>query len=185
MGQDRWNVEEESFAQNQELVETPTSVNIPYLFRHNRKTNKGWININPFRGTMVLGTPGSGKSFGIINPAIRQMMSKGFCLCIYDFKFPDLAQIAYYQYLLKKQKDKDYKHDFFVINLNDVEKSKRVNPFKKEYIQTLAESPRKWLNQWFLHLQKGGSSGGGGSEQFFTQFSNQLPLILYLLLCNL
>lgn len=104
MGQDRWNVEEESFAQNQELVETPTSVNIPYLFRHNRKTNKGWININPFRGTMVLGTPGSGKSFGIINPAIRQMMSKGFCLCIYDFKFPDLAQIAYYQYLLKKTK---------------------------------------------------------------------------------
>ena len=168
MGQDRWNVEEESFAQNQELVETPTSVNIPYLFRHNRKTNKGWININPFRGTMVLGTPGSGKSFGIINPAIRQMMSKGFCLCIYDFKFPDLAQIAYYQYLLKKQKDKDYKHDFFVINLNDVEKSKRVNPFKKEYIQTLAEA-QEMAESMVSALQKGGSSGGGGSEQFFTQ----------------
>lgn len=168
MGQDRWNVEEESFAQNQELVETPTSVNIPYLFRHNRKTNKGWININPFRGTMVLGTPGSGKSFGIINPAIRQMMSKGFCLCIYDFKFPDLAQIAYYQYLLKKQKDKDYKHDFFVINLNDVEKSKRVNPFKKEYIQTLAEA-QEMAESMVFALQKGGSNGGGGSEQFFTQ----------------
>ena len=168
MGQDRWNVEEESFAQNQELVETPTSVNIPYLFRHNRKTNKGWININPFRGTMVLGTPGSGKSFGIINPAIRQMMSKGFCLCIYDFKFPDLAQIAYYQYLLKKQKDKDYKHDFFVINLNDVEKSKRVNPFKNEYIQTLAEA-QEMAESMVSALQKGGSSGGGGSEQFFTQ----------------
>ena len=168
MGQDRWNVEEESFAQNQELVETPTSVNIPYLFRHNRKTNKGWININPFRGTMVLGTPGSGKSFGIINPAVRQMMSKGFCLCIYDFKFPDLAQIAYYQYLLKKQKDKDYKHDFFVINLNDVEKSKRVNPFKKEYIQTLAEA-QEMAESMVSALQKGGSSGGGGSEQFFTQ----------------
>lgn len=168
MGQDRWNVEEESFAQNQELGETPTSVNIPYLFRHNRKTNKGWININPFRGTMVLGTPGSGKSFGIINPAIRQMMSKGFCLCIYDFKFPDLAQIAYYQYLLKKQKDKDYKHDFFVINLNDVEKSKRVNPFKKEYIQTLAEA-QEMAESMVSALQKGGSSGGGGSEQFFTQ----------------
>ena len=168
MGQDRWNVEEESFAQNQELVETPTSVNIPYLFRHNRKTNKGWININPFRGTMVLGTPGSGKSFGIINPAIRQMMSKGFCLCIYDFKFPDLAQIAYYQYLLKKQKDKDYKHDFFVINLNDVEKSKRVNPFKKEYIQTLAEA-QEMAESMVSALQKGGSNGGGGSEQFFTQ----------------
>lgn len=168
MGKDRWNVEEESFAQNTELVETPYSVNIPYLFRHNKKNNKGWLNINPFRGTMVLGTPGSGKSFGVINPAIRQMMGKGFCLCIYDFKFPDLAQIAYYHWLLKKKKDKDYKHDFFVINLNEVEKSKRVNPFKKEYIQTLAEA-QEMAESMVSALQKGGGSGGGGSEQFFTQ----------------
>ena len=168
MGKDRWNVEEESFAQNTELVETPYSVNIPYLFRHNKKNNKGWLNINPFRGTMVLGTSGSGKSFGVINPAIRQMMGKGFCLCIYDFKFPDLAQIAYYHYLLKKKKDKDYKHDFFVIHLNEVEKSKRVNPFKKEYIQTLAEA-QEMAESMVSALQKGGGSGGGGSEQFFTQ----------------
>ena len=130
MGKDRWNIEEESFAQNQELVKTDTSVNIPYLFRFNKRTNKGWININPFRGTMVIGTPGSGKSFGVINPAIRQMIDKGFCLCIYDFKFPDLAKIAYYHYLLKKNKDEKYQHQFHVINLNEVEKSKRVNPFK-------------------------------------------------------
>lgn len=168
MGKDRWNIEEESFAQNQELVETNTSVNIPYLFRHNKRTNNGWININPFRGTMVLGTPGSGKSFGVINPAIRQLVNKGFCLCIYDFKFPDLAQIAYYHYLMKKSKDKDYKHNFYVINLNDVEKSKRVNPFKKEYIQTLAEA-QEMAESMVSSLQKGGASAGGGSEQFFTQ----------------
>ena len=94
MGKDRWNVEEESFDQNQQLVETDTSINIPYLFRFQKTIKKGWMNINPFRGTMVIGTPGSGKSFGVINPAIRQMIGKGFCLCIYDFKFPDLAQIA-------------------------------------------------------------------------------------------
>ncbi|MDY3528868.1 type IV secretion system DNA-binding domain-containing protein [Riemerella anatipestifer] len=168
MGKDRWNVEEESFAQNTELVETPYSINIPYLFRHNKKNNKGWLNINPFRGTLVMGTPGSGKSFGVINPSIRQMISKGFCLCIYDFKFPDLAQIAYYHYLIKKQKDKGYQHDFSVINLNDVEKSKRVNPFKKEYIQTLAEA-QEMAESMVSALQKGGASGGGGSEQFFTQ----------------
>jgi type IV secretory pathway VirB4 component len=102
MGKDRWNVEEESFDQNQELVESVTSINIPYVFRYKKKNNKGWININPFRGTMVIGVPGSGKSFGIINPAIRQMIAKNFCLCIYDFKFPDLGKIAYYHYLLKK-----------------------------------------------------------------------------------
>lgn len=168
MGKDRWNVEEESFAQNEELVEKETIINIPYLFRFNKKNNKGWININPFRGTMVIGTPGSGKSFGIINPAIRQMTEKGFCLCIYDFKFPDLGQIAYYHHLLKKKKDAEYKHDFHVINLNDVEKSKRINPFKKEYVQTLAEA-QEMAEAMVSSLQKGGSSGGGGSEAFFTQ----------------
>ena len=168
MGKDRWNVEEESFAQNQELVETNTSINIPYLFRYSKKINKGWVNINPFRGTMVIGTPGSGKSFGIINPAIRQMIAKGFCLCIYDFKFPDLAQIAYYHYLLKKSKDSGYEYDFHVINLNEVEKSKRVNPFKKEYIQTLAEA-QEMAESMVSSLQKGGSSSGGGSDAFFTQ----------------
>ena len=168
MGKDRWNVEEESFDQNQELVESVTSINIPYVFRYKKKNNKGWININPFRGTMVIGVPGSGKSFGIINPAIRQMIAKNFCLCIYDFKFPDLGKIAYYQYLLKKSTDENYKHNFYVINLDDVEKSKRINPFKKEYIGTLAEA-QEMAESMVSALQKGGASAGGGSEQFFTQ----------------
>ena len=168
MGKDRWNVEEESFAQNTELAETDTSVNLPYLFRYQKKTHKGWINLNPFRGTMVIGTPGSGKSFGVINPAIRQMVAKGFSLCIYDFKFPDLSQIAYYHYLLKKSNDEDYQHQFNIINLNEVEGSKRVNPFKKEYIRTLAEA-QEMAEAMVSALQKGGASAGGGSEQFFTQ----------------
>lgn len=168
MGKDRWNIEEESFDQNKELVDTPTSINIPYLFRYKGKNNKGWMNINPFRGTMVIGTPGSGKSFGVINPAIRQMISKGFCLCIYDFKFPDLAQIAYYHYLLKKSKESDYNYDFHVINLNNVEMSKRVNPFHKNYVQTLAEA-QEMAEAMVSSLQKGGASAGGGSDQFFTQ----------------
>ena len=168
MGKDRWNVEEESFDQNQELIKSDTNINIPYLFRYKGKSNKGWINLNPFRGTMVIGTPGSGKSFGVINPAIRQMIAKGFCLCIYDFKFPDLAQIAYYHYLLKKSKDSDYNYSFHVINLNEVEKSRRVNPFHKKYIQTLAEA-QEMAESMVSSLQKGGSSSGGGSEAFFTQ----------------
>ncbi|SHK73439.1 type IV secretion system DNA-binding domain-containing protein [Epilithonimonas mollis] len=168
MGKDRWNVEEESFDQNKELVNTDTSINIPYLFRYHGKINKGWININPFRGTTVIGTPGSGKSFGVINPAIRQMIAKGFCLCIYDFKFPDLAQVAYYHFLLKKSKESKYNYQFHVINLNEVERSKRVNPFHKKYIQTLAEA-QEMAESMVSSLQKGGSSSGGGSDAFFTQ----------------
>lgn len=168
MDKDRWNTEEESFDQNKELVETPTSVNIPYKFRYKKQTHQGWMNIDPFRGSMVIGVPGSGKSFGVINPAIRQLVGKGFCLCIYDFKFPSLGEIAYYHHLLKKKTDPNYKHKFHVVNLDEVEYSRRVNPFKKEYISTLAQA-QEMAESMVSALQKGGSSGGGGSEQFFTQ----------------
>jgi len=168
MGKDRWNTEEESFDQNTELKVTDSSVNIPYKFRYNKKTHQGWMNIDPFRGTMVIGVPGSGKSFGIINPAIRQMVSKGFCLCIYDFKFPSLAEIAYYHYLQKKKVDPNYKHKFHVVNLDKVEYSRRVNPFKREYINTLAQA-QEMAESMVSALQKGGPSAGGGAEVFFTQ----------------
>lgn len=168
IGKDRWNIVEESFDQNKEMVNTDTSINIPYFFRYNNKTYNGYINIDPFRGTIVIGVPGSGKSFGVINPAIRQMIAKGFCLCIYDFKFPDLAQIAYYHYLLKKSKQSDYNYSFHIINLNEIERSKRVNPFHKKYIQTLAEA-QEMAESMVSSLQKGGSSSGGGSDAFFTQ----------------
>ena len=168
MGKDRWNVEEESFDQNQELVQSDISINIPYIFWYGGKKHEGWINIDPFRGTMVIGVPGSGKSFGVINPAIRQMIAKGFCLMIYDFKFPDLGQIAYYHYLLKKNKDPGYNYSFHVINLNEVEKSRRINPFKKEYVKTLAEA-QEMAEAMVSSLQKGSTSSGGGSDQFFTQ----------------
>ena len=126
------------------------------------------MNIDPFRGTMVIGVPGSGKSFGVINPAIRQLIGKGFCLCIYDFKFPSLGEIAYYHHLLKKKNDPNYKHKFHVVNLDQVEYSRRVNPFKKEYINTLAQA-QEMAESMVTALQKGGGSGGGGSEAFFTQ----------------
>lgn len=163
---DRFNREEESFDQEENLIDTPTSINIPMLFYNKKKWRKGWININPFRGTIVIGTPGSGKSFGVIAPTIRQMIRKNFSMCIYDFKYPDLGNIAYYNWLKKKEKDSNYKHNFKVININDVEKSVRVNPLSKEYIKTLAEASDIAESIVFA-LQKGGSSSGG-SEAFFT-----------------
>ncbi|MBT2621299.1 type IV secretion system DNA-binding domain-containing protein [Chryseobacterium sp. ISL-6] len=167
LGKDRWNIEEESFDQNKELINTDFSINIPYLFYYNKRMNKGWININPFKGTIVIGVPGSGKSFGIIAPAIRQLIQKNFCLCIYDYKHPDLGKIAYYHYRLKKQHEKDYNYDFAVINLNEVEKSRRINPLRKEYLSTLAEA-QEMAEAMVSSLQKGGGLGGG-SDQFFTQ----------------
>lgn len=165
-GKDKWNVEGESFMQETKKVETATSINLPTQFYYKGKVHNGFININPFRGLFVIGTPGSGKSFGVINPTIRQMLGKGFTMCLYDFKFPDLAKIAYYHYCLAKQKGINPKHKFNVINLNDVERSCRINPLNKRYIKTLAEASE--ISEALVQaLQKGDNSGG--SAQFFTQ----------------
>ena len=167
LGKDKWNVEGESFMQPEKPVFTPYSVNIPMLFYFKNKVRNGYINIvNPFRGTILIGTPGSGKSFGIVNPFIRQLIAKEFCVCVYDFKYPDLAKIAFYNYLLAKQNGKCKKHSFHVINLNDVTKSRRINPWRSDYLQTLAAASES-AEGLVEALKKGDKSGG--SDQFFTQ----------------
>jgi hypothetical protein len=178
LGKDVWNVEGESFQQPEKMVATDYSVNIPMLFYYKRKVRNGWINLtNPFRATLLIGTPGSGKSFSIVNPFIRQLTAKGFCLALYDFKFPDLGQIAYYHYLLAKQQGKLADYDFHVVNLNEVEKSRRINPWKKEYIRTLADAGET-AEALVEAMKKGDKSGG--SDQFFTQSAiNFLSACIY------
>lgn len=166
-GKDEWNVEGESFMQHTKAVNTPYSVNIPMQFYYKGKVHNGFINIvNPFRGTILIGTPGSGKSFGVVNPFIRQMIAKEYTMCLYDFKFPDLGQIAYYHYLLAKQNGKMKDFQFNVINLDKVEKSRRINPLRADYILTLADASET-AEAIVESLQK--SDGGGGADKFFTQ----------------
>ncbi len=105
---DKFNVENETFDQPRKPIENPYSVNIPMLFYFKRRINKGWINIaNPFRGTMVFGIPGSGKSFGVILPFVKQHLAKKFTMVLYDFKYPDLGQVAYYHFEKAKKLEKD------------------------------------------------------------------------------
>jgi hypothetical protein len=178
LGKDIWNVEGESFMQQVKPVITPYSVNIPMQFYFKGKVRNGWINIvNPFRGTLLIGTPGSGKSFGIVNPCIRQMIAKEFCCCIYDYKFPDLGKIAYYHYLLAKQQDKCKNYSFNVINLNDVARSRRTNPWRADYLRTLADAS-EGAEGLVEAMKKGDKSGG--SDQFFTQSAiNFLAACIY------
>ena len=104
---DRFNFENESFEQCQELQKNKYSVNIPMRYYYKGKFRKGWVNIvNPFRGTWVVGTPGSGKTFSIIEPFIRQHSAKGFAMVVYDYKFPTLAQKLYYHYKINKKAGK-------------------------------------------------------------------------------
>ena len=83
---DRFNFENESFEQCKDLQTNDYSVNIPMRYYYKGKFRKGWVNIvNPFRGTWVVGTPGSGKTFSIIEPFIRQHSEKEFALVLYDY----------------------------------------------------------------------------------------------------
>ena len=96
---DRFNLENESFEQCEEIINDKYSVNIPMRYYYKGKFRKGCINItNPFRGTWVVGTPGSGKTFSVIEPFIRQHSAKGFAMVVYDYKWPTLAQKLYYAY---------------------------------------------------------------------------------------
>jgi len=136
---DRFNLENESFPQEESPRINQYSVNLPSRYIQKGKDRAGWINIvNPFRGTMVIGTPGSGKSYSVVLPFIRQHLQKGFSMCIYDFKYPDLSCVAYNYFLKSKRKKKlPATTRFYVINFDDIVKSYRCNPLAPE----LMESP--------------------------------------------
>lgn len=136
---DRFNHENESFPQEQGFMENEYSVNLETIYQYKNKEHNGWINVvNPFRGTIVIGTPGSGKSYSVVLPFIKQHLSKGFSMCVYDFKFPDLSAVTYNHFLhAKKKKKLPEKAKFYVINFDDIKKSYRCNPLAPE----LMESP--------------------------------------------
>ncbi len=182
---DRFNFENESFEQCRELQENKYSVNIPMRYYYKGKFRKGWVNIsNPFRGTWVVGTPGSGKTFSIIEPFIRQHSAKGFALVVYDYKFPTLATKLYYHYKNNQKLGKLPKGcKFNIINFVDVEYSRRVNPIQLKYINNLAAASET-AETLLESLQKGKKEGGGGSDQFFqTSAVNFLAACIYFF-CN-
>ena len=181
---DVFNNENESFMQETRLLENEYSINLPTRFYYRKKWNKGWINVvNPFRATIVLGTPGSGKSYAVVNNFIKQSIEKGFSMYIYDYKFADLSTIAYNHMLTHKS---GYKvlPKFYVINFDDPRRSHRCNPIHPDFMTDISDAyesaytimlnlNRTWVQKqgdffvespiilfaaiiWFLKLYKGG-----------------------------
>ena len=137
---DVFNTENESFMQETRLMTNEYSVNLPTRFYYKKRWNNGWINIvNPFRASMVLGTPGSGKSYAIVNNYIKQQIEKGFAMYIYDYKFPDLSEIAY-NHLLHHLDAYKVKPQFFVINFDDPRKSHRCNPINPSFMTDISDA---------------------------------------------
>lgn len=137
---DVFNVENESFQQETRLMENEYSVNLPTRFYYRKKWNNGWINVvNPFRASIVLGTPGSGKSYAVVNSYIKQQIEKGFSLYCYDFKYPDLSTIAY-NHLLNNQGGYKKVPTFYVINFDDPSRSHRCNPLNPSFMNDIADA---------------------------------------------
>ena len=137
---DVFNTENESFMQETRLMTNEYSVNLPTRFYYKKRWNKGWINVvNPFRASMVLGTPGSGKSYAIVNNYIKQQIEKGFAMYIYDYKFPDLSEIAY-NHLLNHLDTYQVKPQFYVINFDDPRKSHRCNPINPSFMTDISDA---------------------------------------------
>ena len=181
---DVFNTENESFAQETRLIENEYSINLPTRFYYKKKWNDGWINVvNPFRASMVLGTPGSGKSYAIVNNYIKQQIEKGFAVYIYDYKFPDLSEIAY-NHIINHLDGYNVKPKFYMINFDDPRKSHRCNPINPAFMTDISDAyeasytimlnlNRSWITKqgdffvespiillasiiWFLKIYQGG-----------------------------
>ena len=138
--EDVFNNENESFMQETKLMGNEYSVNLPTRFYYKKKWQRGWINVvNPFRATIVLGTPGSGKSFAVVNNYIKQQIEKGYSMYIYDFKFPDLSTIAY-NHMMNHQNGYKVKPQFYVINFDDPRRSHRCNPIHPDFMSDISDA---------------------------------------------
>lgn len=137
---DVFNTENESFMQETALKKNDYSINLPTRFQYKGKQWDGWINVvNPFRATTVLGTPGSGKSYAVVNNYIKQSIEKGFALYVYDFKFDDLSVITY-NHLRTHMDSYTVKPKFYVINFDDPRRSHRCNPLAPELMTDISDA---------------------------------------------
>ncbi|MET3535869.1 conjugal transfer protein MobC [Chryseobacterium limigenitum] len=181
---DVFNSENESFQQETKLIYNEYSVNLATKFYYQGRWHQGWINVvNPFRATIVLGTPGSGKSFAVVNNFIKQHIEKGFSMYIYDFKFDDLSTIAY-NHLLHHSEGYQTKPKFYIINFDDPRRSHRCNPLNPVFMTDISDAyeaaytimlnlNRSWIQKqgdffvespiillaaiiWFLKIYEGG-----------------------------
>ncbi len=138
--EDVFNNENESFMQETRFLANEYSINLPTRFYYKKKWNNGWINVvNPFRATAVLGTPGSGKSYAVVNNFIKQQIEKGYSMYVYDFKFPDLSMITY-NHLINHLEGYKVKPKFYVINFDDPRRSHRCNPIHPDFMEDITDA---------------------------------------------
>jgi hypothetical protein len=182
---DVFNRDQETFPQEERLLENEYSINLPARYQLKNNSRQSWINfVNPFRGLLVIGSPGAGKSYFVIRHVITQHIQKGFTMFVYDFKFDDLTKIVYNTWLKYKKTAYKVEPQFFIINFDDLSRTHRCNPLdpasmfditdaaesartilmglNREWIKRqgdfFVESPINFLTAiiWYLKKYKGG-----------------------------
>ena len=124
----------DTFEQCEELIENEDSVNIPMTYQYEGKLRNGYINVvSPQRGCMVIGIPGSGKTYSIYGPFFRQMMQKGYAMFVYDYKYPDLTHRVMNE-LLDNYGYYPVKPKLYIVNFDDPLHSHRFNPIHPRYL---------------------------------------------------
>jgi hypothetical protein len=128
LNQDVFNEINETFPQEEVSHSNEYSINFQARYKLKDKTRRSVISFpNPFRGLLLTGSPGAGKSWFVILPMIRQLISKGYSMFIYDFKYDDLSKAAYNWC---EQNKAAYKQPpiFYAINFDNLSTSHRCNP---------------------------------------------------------
>jgi hypothetical protein len=127
---DIFNTEQETFPQEERLLENEYSFNLKAKYRLKGAQRDSWVNfVNPHRSLLVIGSAGAGKTYFVFRPMIDQAIRKGTTLFIYDFKFDDLTKIAYNK-LLQYRDNYPVRPKFYVINFEDANRSHRCNPLE-------------------------------------------------------
>ena len=174
----------ESFPQEERLITNDYSVNLPARYQYQGETRDSWINfIDIFRSTLILGSPGSGKTWHIVQNFIKQQIGKHFAMLLFDLKYDELSKIAY-NYFLQHRSGYPGEPAFYNISFDDLSRSHRCNclaPSTMTDITDAGEAARTillglnpdWVSKqgeffsesainfvkaliWFLHQYQGG-----------------------------
>ena len=158
LGNDVFNSLNETFPQEERLISNEYSINLPARYNLKGRVRKSWINIiNPFRGLLVIGSPGAGKSWFVIQHVIKQHIEKGFAMFVYDFKYDDLSRIVY-NWLQQNKHNYSVKPSFYVINFDNLSVSNRCNPLDPNSMNDITDATesartillglnREWINK--------------------------------------
>ncbi len=169
---------DESFEQEKKPVKGEYTLIFKTKYYFQKKFHRGYISVeNPFRGTLIVGNAGSGKSYSVFNPYIEQMIAKGFTMMVYDFKMPDLTNVVY-NALLRNKDAYEKAPDFYCINFKEPLKSNRCNPIAAEYLTDLIDASET------ARVVMEALNKGNDKKDFFWQSAQQyIGICLWYLRC--